>query len=51
MDANTKVFYNEGLNAKVSEFNPYNRYTQILAHHAFECGFVDMHRRSSSIPA
>jgi hypothetical protein len=45
----TKFYYEEGYNSKVTDFNPYSRNSQILCHHAFECGYVDKHRRSSAM--
>lgn len=50
MSDSVQYFYNEGQDSKVTEFNPYSQYSQILCHHAWECGFVDAHRRSSRIP-
>ncbi len=50
MNDNVQFFYNEGLLSGVTKPNPYNRYSEVLCHHAFECGYVDAHGRSSSLP-
>lgn len=50
MNKGVEEFYDEGFGSTLNTFNPYTRLSQIMPHHAWECGYVDAHGVSSKKP-